>query len=529
VNYGIRLEHVIPFTEADNKLIVGFDRNAISPLNVTIPAGTDPLHPEARQVKGGLIYAGVNGAKTSWGNPPPVKASPRAGVAYSLTDRMVVRGGYGLFWAPVNGAVSNPTGYSATTTLSQVTGVPITSIDNPFPQGLLQPTGNALGLASGASSAVTFFDPESSHPRVHQYSVDLQRDLPGNMSASIGYAGSTANHLDYGTNVNINQLAPEYAALGTQLTSQVNNPFFGNPLAGSLSSLQRVPLNWLLVPYPQYGLNTVNMTVMGARSQYHGLILQLRKRVSASGWWGGNFNYTYSRLTDNQVGQANYYSSAPGIVDAYNYIPWSPTFNPDVDYGTSLLDQPHKLVLSPIVQLPFGVDRSYLNKPGLLDTLVGGWSISAVITVQSGFPIGVNQTPNTLNLNGAGQRPNIVTGQDFVMSGGITDRLRANYQDNLYLNPDAFALAPAFTFGNSPRILPGVRSPMRNNTDLAFNKQFRTGGTSRATFRLEVINVFDNPWYAALGSVSKGSTQFGRVTTQGNYSRLLQFTLRLNW
>ncbi len=99
VNYGVRLEHETGLAEADNQLVVGFDRDAVSPLNVTIPA--DPVAgTPARQVKGGLVFAGQNGANEYVGNPPAIKASPRVGFAYSLNDKTVVRGGYGLFWAP---------------------------------------------------------------------------------------------------------------------------------------------------------------------------------------------------------------------------------------------------------------------------------------------------------------------------------------------------------------------------------------------------------------------------------------------
>ena len=113
-----------------------------------------------------------------------------------------------------------------------------------------------------------------------------------------------------------------------------------------------------------------------------------------------------------QFGSGNYFafSAAPGIVDNYNYLPGSANYNPDVDYGLSLNDTPHKIVIAPILQLPFGVGRPYLNQGGLLDYVIGGWSMSAVGLIQSGFPIPVTQSPNTTNLNGAGQRPNIVPG-----------------------------------------------------------------------------------------------------------------------
>ena len=534
VNYGLRLEHETGLAEKNDKLIVGFDPDVVSPLNVTIPAGLDPLQPAARQVRGGVIYAGVDGAPRHQGDPPTIKLSPRAGVVFSLNRDTVIRGGYGVYWAPWNHSATRPVGYSQTTTLTQNNNVPITMLDNPFPNGFLQPTENTLGLRSGISQSVSYFDPQGGSPRVQQWSADVQRELPGNMSVTAGYVGSRGDNQSYGFNVNINQLPTEYLSLGSQLTALVPNPFFGVAGAGTLATQANVQRNSLLVPFPQYGLNPVNVTIPGARTDYHALVLQLRKRVSGSSWWGGNFNYTYSRLDDNQMGQqgsGNYFafSAAPGIVDNYNYLPGSAKYNPDVDYGLSLSDMPHKLVIAPILQLPFGVGRPYLSNGGFLDYVIGGWSISAVGLIQSGFPIPVTQAPNTTNLNGSGQRPNLVSGASIQRAGDITDRLEADPRDNLYLDPAAFVLAPAFTLGNAPRILPGVRSPARNSVDLAMNKDFRIGPTARATVRLEVLNLLNTPWYSRLASASVGNANFGQVTTQANYSRFSQLTFRFTF
>ena len=527
INYGIRLEHETGLSEKNNALIVDFDANTTSPLNVTIPAGLDPLNPQARQVKGGVRYAGVDGAKKHLGNPQAIKASPRAGVVFTIDGATVARGGYGMFWAPTSSGPVTPQGYSQTTNIVQNNNVPVTSIDNPFPTGFLPISGNSLGLLSGVSSGVSFIDPDRRAPRFQQYSVDLQRELPGHIGATIGYVGARGTDLAYGTTVNLNQLPVQYLALGSRLTSLVPNPFFGVAGAGTLANPATVQLNSLLVPFPQYGLNSVSMTMGAAHSDYNAMVLQIRKRVTRG--WGGNFSYTYSHLNDNQIGLGNYFSNGPGIVDNYSYIPGSSSYNPDIDYGLGLLNQTHKVVISPIVQLPFGKGRAHLNKGGPLDYLVGGWTISAVGLIQTGFPLGVTQTPNTTNLNGAGQRPNVNPDVPLLKDGDITDRLRANPTDNLYLNPAAFSLAPGFTLGNAPRLLPDVTSPGRNSLDLAFNKEFATGGSSRATIRLEVINVFDNPHYAGLSSTAFGNASFAQVTTQANYSRFTQISARFNW
>lgn len=528
VNYGVRLEHETGLAERNNNLVVGFDRSAVSPLNVTIPA--DPVAgTPARQVLGGLAYAGVNSAAEHVGSPPAVKFSPRLGMAYSVSSQTVVRAGYGLFWAPWASGSVTADGYSQTTTLQQNTLIPITSIDNPFPNGLTPISGNASGLLTGVSSSISFTDPDRDAPRVHQYSADIQRQLPGDLSVGLTYMGATGQHLYWQTSVNINQVDPKYLPLnnpgGTNLLTQlVPNPFFGVPGAGAYTTRATIQRNQLLRPFPQFDNITMTQSTLG-RSQYHAGVIQLTKR--ATGWWGGRISYTYSRLEDNQFGQGNYYSNAPGILNSYTAIPWSDYFDPDAEYGRSRLDSPHKLVASPTIRLPFGEGRQWLTS-GVGNWIAGGWTISAVIQMQSGFPLGVSQTVNNTNLLGSAQRPNVVPGVDIQVPGSITDRLRNDPNDDRYLNAQAFSQAPAGTFGNAPRLL-DVYSPWRNTTDLGINKDFPVGGNRRATLRIEVINLFDNPWYAALQSTAQGNANFGRVNAQANYSRTYQLMARFSF
>ena len=524
VNYGVRLEHETGLAEKDNQLVVGFDRNAVSPLNVTIPA--DPVAgTPARQVLGGIVYAGQNGANNFVGSPPAIKASPRAGMAYSVNQKTVVRAGYGLFWAPWASGVQSAIGYSQTTAISQNTNIPITTIDNPFPTGLTPISGNSNGMFTGASTSISFIDPERTAPRFHQYSADIQRELPGDMSIGVTYMGATGHNLT-GGDININQVDTRFLPLGSRLTELVSNPFNGNRNAGSYgtrgATIQR---NQLLRPFPQFDNVTMTQSTL-FKSQYHAGILQVTKR--ATGWWGGRLSYTYSRLYDNRFGQGNYYTSAPGILNNYTMVPWSEYFNENAEYGRSLLDSPHKIAASPIIRLPFGEGRRFLNGGGWTDVVFGGWTVAAVIQMQSGFPVGVSHTTNNNNLLGAAQRPNL-TGAEFLVPGSITDRLREDPLDNQYLNPAAFSQAPAGTFGNAPRILPGVYSPWRNSTDLSVSKDVRFAGDQRVSLRMEVINLFDNPWYAALASSAVGNAQFGKVNAQANYSRTYQLMARYSF
>jgi hypothetical protein len=163
-----------------------------------------------------------------------------------------------------------------------------------------------------------------------------------------------------------------------------------------------------------------------------------------------------------------------------------------------------------------------------LDYLVGGWSISAVALFQSGFPIAIGQTPNNSGLFGSGQRPNIVSGVDPSVTSDIVGQLQANPSNTQYLNPAAWLAASAFTFGNAPRTDTRVRTPARKQLDLSFAKNVRTGGHTQAQLRIEVLNVTNTPWFNAF-STELGASNFGQVTSQGNYSRQTQIMFRFLW
>jgi hypothetical protein len=533
LNYGLRLERETGLQERDNQISVNFDQTAINPLNSTV-SFVDPITKQPRPILGGLVFAGVNGAPTVQGHQPAVKPAPRAGVVYSFDERTVLRGGWGLYFSPWNYAAAGTTGwgqigYSATTLVPQPSGVPTVTMSNPFPNGLVQPTGNSLGLLTGTGGDVYFIDPTKGAPRVQQYSVDLQRELPAGISVSIGYTGLTGTNISWGGSgnalININQIDPRYLGQLPATSTLVANPFYGIPAAGQFATRQTIEIGQLLRPFPEFG-NVYMQQATGARSQYNAAILQIRKRTT--GLWGGTFSYTYSRLNDNQFGESNYYSSNPGLQNNYEVVPGSPYYNPDAEYGRSLLDSPHKLVIAPIVNLPFGHGQKFLSNSTLGDELLGGWSATLAITMQSGFPLGVTQNvTGTPYLYGGTLRPTL-TGQPILAAGDITDRITANTADNLYYNLGAFSATPLNQLGNAPRML-GVLSPWRNNVDFGLSKQIRTGGGTSASVRLEVLNMFNIIQWAAPASSAFGNSSFAQINNQANNMRMVQFTLRFQF
>src|SRR5207247_6846699 len=145
------------------------DQTAVSPLNSQVTF-LNPLTKQPRQLLGGLVFAGVNGAPTVQGHQPKIKAAPRAGMVFSFNDKTVLRGGWGLYYSPWNYPAAGTTGwgqigYSATTQIQQPQGVPTITMSDPFPTGLVKPTGNSLGLLTGTGGDIFFVDPNKGAPR----------------------------------------------------------------------------------------------------------------------------------------------------------------------------------------------------------------------------------------------------------------------------------------------------------------------------------------------------------------------------
>jgi trimeric autotransporter adhesin len=532
LNYGVRVEHETNLQERNNRITTDFAMTTLSPLNSLVNI-IDPLTGQRRDIYGGLVYAGQNGAPTQQGGTRNPQVAPRVGAVFSLDDKMVVRGGWGVYVAPWNYAAAGTTGwsqygYSATTELQQSSsGVPIASLSDPFPGTFVQPSGSSLGMLTNVGATTNIRLPNKGTPTVQQYSVDFEREFRGGVMLGAGYTGLTGRNLDWQTTININQLDPKYQALVPDTLVSVPNPFYGIAQAGQFASRQTIELGQLLRPFPQFG-DVLWTDATGAHSQYNALVVQGRKRPDRL--WGATFSYTFSRLNDNQVGASNYYSSAPGVQNNYVLVPWSPYYNPDSEYGRSLLDSPHKLVLAPTLLLPFGHDRRFLSRSELGDLLLGGWSVTAVYQAQSGFPLGVSENiTGTPFLFGGTIRPDLVAGEPVVNGSDVTERIRANTTDNQYFNLAAFRAVPKNQFGNAPRTLPGVLSPFRNSFSMSAAKQMALPGRASASVRVELLNLFNTVQWASLASSAFGNSSFGQVRTQANNMRSIQFTLRISY
>ena len=502
LNLGVRWEVELPRTERYNQQNY-WDLNITNPLAASVNL---PL-------KGGLRFVGVNGNPRSPYDAIWTNLGPRVGFAYSTAHGFVLRGGYGVFYgiSPVGAAGlsgGNVLGYSASTPIvGTIDGVtPVATLNNPFPSGFVQPTGNSLGLATGIGQDVSSVLRDAKTAYTEQWNFNIQHIIPGNVLVEAAYAGSRGLNLIHGSNAN--QLPGQYLALGSKLQGLVNNPFYGYVSTGTLAASQ-VQLSQLLRPFPQFtGVSFAQQP--GGQSTYHSFQLRGERRFAA----GFSFlaTFTGSKLLTNSDGNSIQGPVAP--YQDYEHL--------KLERSLASFDVPRRLSLSFIYELPWGRGKHWGSAwPAICQGVLGGWQISGIGTYQSGLPV-VLSAANVSQANAGTERPNSLGRSARLSSSRSTDAKLAKWFDTA-----AFAQPANFTFGNVGRVLPDVRFGGQRNWDLAALKNFPLHGERlKLQARAEFFNAFNMVCLGRPDSALNSAT-FGTVNSQSNSPRQLQFGLRL--
>ena len=519
LTYGLRYSIEEPDLESHNQFQY-IDLTSTSPLSGQTSLGT---------LTGGPGFVGTNGKSRHLSTTQLTNLDPRVGLAYRLDDKTVLRGGFGIFHAPsflwLSQSLSQ--GYSEPTTSinAQPNGVvPLYNMDNPFPSGLIPVTGNSLGLATNVGLPIAGYPRNQVNSYSAQWSIDVQRQLPHNVVVTAGYVANAGVHLY--TPLNYNQLPDSDLGQGTALQAAVANPFYGVVTqANSPLSKSTVQAYQLLLPHPQFGTMTAMYASTG-HSSYNAMQLTVEHRFSQGLSILGV--YTYSRMFDNVGDYFTYLLGATGYTD--NYCP-------SCDRSISNQDLKNVLRASGEYELPFGRNKAFLNN-GIASQALGGWSLGIFYTFDTGLPVQITEANDTSSFGGGSpMRPNIVPGVPLTPPGGrhIKIGVAANTA-SLYFNPAAFSQAPAFTYGNAPRYLDGIRAPGTNNFDTHLEKLIPLHEELALKFRVEFFNTLNHPQFAAPSGTSIGgssgavSPTFGDIVpSQANNPRELQGSLRLSF
>ncbi len=239
--------------------------------------------------------------------------------------------------------------------------------------------------------------------------------------------------------------------------------------------------------------------------------MKLEKRFSRGGTILGS--YAFAKLISDTDTLTGWLEPGGGAGGAQNW------YNVKAERSLALYDVPHRLVLSYILDLPFGKGQPWgSGVTGFADKIVSGWGINGVSTFMAGFPLPISVAVNQ-NGFGAGQRPNR-TGQSGKLDGAAQDRLTRWFDTNTFTHPGPWA------FGNSARTLPDIRSHGVANYDFTVFKNTQITERFGVQFRTEIFNLFNRVQFSYPGT-AVGVPQFGVVSGQYNTPRLVQMALRL--
>ena len=368
-----------------------FDAKVTSPLNGGSVTYNDPVsgQPVTIPLVGGEVFAASNQRKnyaTDW-----TDIQPRLGLAFQFIPKTVLRGGYGIYYGQSRSGVTGVVPYGSqgfnqftdvVTTFNSDGATPYLHLDNPFPNGLIQPAGNSLGLMNdvGFGGNGPLKTPGANQtPYEQSWSLGIERELPSNIVFSAHYIGKKGTHLPFTGSHRRNYLGPWVESLPTEapdpdnpcqtltvpcLNSFVPNPFFGvitDP--NNALSNQTVQYRRLLVPFPQFTSVSTEPQLI-ANSIYHGLQLIAEKRYSN----GLQFlaSCTWSKSIDDSS-------------NADQNITWLGSFDslqdpnkPFLERSLSTFDIPHVIQLTYSYDLPIGHGPPFLgNMPRWAELIVG--------------------------------------------------------------------------------------------------------------------------------------------------------------
>lgn len=482
VNLGLRYELEGAPTERLDRNVRGFDPDA--PLSMTTAAEAayaarpiPEIAPSAFRVLGGVRF--TDDQHRGFWNADRNNLEPRLGLAYHLNSRTLLRGGWAIYTAPVVVDGVRQLGFTASTPLTPTLDNGRTfraTLANPFPSGKLSPPGQSAGADTQLGQNLDrFYDDVNFHNgQVMRWVTSIQRELPGRWLVEASYVGSRG--YDLRTAVEKNAIPVQYLsraetrddATNGFLTSNVPNPFAGLMPGAGLNGAT-VQRQQLLRPFPQFtGLDGF---AYDGRSRYSALQLRLDKRFSK----GYSFltTYTYARalesLTRLNDGDA-FYEERP-----------------------SRTDIPHRLVVNPIWELPFGRGRALgHDASGLANSLIGGWSIAVVYQWQSGEPLSVGDVYYAEDLGAlktsisASTIDNVFdTGgfyfhDELVQTNGIDDPAKQRADRRIQLASHYQTLASRTrSFRGSPLA----------DWDMSLVKRLPIAGRVRAQFHLELYNA----------------------------------------
>jgi hypothetical protein len=506
LNLGIRFD-----------LPVNWYAPTMGSVSLTLP------NPGANNLPGAYQFAGSGANRTGmtrfWGEDHS-DFGPRAGFAYQVDSKTVVRGGFGIFYeATSNGGCGCTLGANGSFAQTSPDG-----ISSPFQwdNGIPRPAGYQpppfLSPTVGNGLSVDYLGPKFGiAPRIFTYSLNVQREIH-KFLIEADYQGNRGQRLN--STIDLNQVNPSYLSLGSLLTQNITSPAviaagFTKPYPtfnGSLSQALR--------PYPQF-LNVFSRNTGQGQTWYDSATIRVQRRF-------GNWQFTSSYVRSKSLGLLTYRQ-----IFSQSQVYPQDTYNLNQAKSYLPFDYPNVFNFASTYDLPFGTGKRFLGGSGrLLNALVGNWTIADTHQYRSGALIALT-CPNTLGSGVLFTDARLCNASgSAVLSGQSRKSLNPNNPASLYFNAAAFSVPGQYAFGTASQYNSKFRQPPVFTDNIAIIKQlyvWPTGDGSRVRlqFRADAFNAFNRTDFAVNGVV--GNPNFGRSTSPQLGPRLITMGVRLNF
>lgn len=500
LNYGFRYEIYFPRTEAHNNF---------SSFDPALP------NPGAGNLLGAIAFlgdgTGRDNTRTSFANTYYKDFGPRLGFAYQAFNKTVLRGGYGVFYAPGNatlglrGSQNFIYGFNAAPNYATTnTGVtPAFALDQGFPTNWPLPPFIDPTVQNG-SNANMIGAGDGRPPYFQNWQFGIQQEIAARLVVDASYVGVKGTRLGTGL-INWNEVDPKYLSYGSLLTQNITSAAaiaagFTPPYAAFRGSVAQS-----LRPYPQY-LNVPNNANPNGNSTYHALQVKVEKRFSQGLSFLGSYTFAKS-ISDGDI-------MAGGGPAGQTF------YNRTLEKAISTNDVPQVAAISFSYELPFGSGKRWVNQKGAAGKIAGGWQLTGILQYQAGRPI-IMTANNTLPIFNSTLRPDAL----FVPTKSLTP---VDPLADLWINKDAFAVPAASRLGTAARAYTDLRAQGFSNESFGLIKRTPLTEKVNLTFRMEFFNAFNRTVFGApVGNISAGN--FGKVSSQANTPRQGQLALRIDF
>jgi len=401
----------------------------------------------------------------------------RFGVAYRLRETMAIYAGYGRFYDEWNGVAQSAQNIGGTWPSvgalnidSQNQNIPTATIGNPLgfgPAGILYPPATPFGSPS------FYYDPHLKTPYVDTWNLQVQTQLNYLTALSVAYVGAHAGHLDLG---------------GIRNTATFPGPGDAAVVAS------RQPFRYI---------TPTSYDASIGDSNYNALQVTL-KRIAGRGLTY-LVSYTWSKSIDVAC-SGNY--GVEGCELQNEYFPRG-------DRSVSGFDVPHSFVASFNYELPFGTGKSIDPSSKVVRALASNWQVNGIVALHSGIPYDVIYEGDLANV-----------GNTFVRANLVGNPARQRPSPAAWFNTSAFAVPPAYTFGDLGRN--SLRSDWYKNADFSLSRRFSLSERIQLQFRAEAFNLTNSVVFAIPGNVIN-APGFGVVTATANTPRQIQVVLKLEF